>query len=204
MNTRCGPGPYQGDPTFERVNKLAPLHSSVRQDWCTPLALFEKYDRIWDFDLDAAAEFHNTLCNSFLGPPGTLVGSTVVGGVRRSCVGADALDVAEWPGGRVWLNPPYGRGLDVWYAKVHEQVTEVDPGGAMVVVMLVPARTDTSYWHEFVIDELSLPRPWIRSIEYLPGRVKFRGAKHGAPFPSAVITWAMPQDWGGPSLRVVS
>lgn len=160
--------------------------SSKRMDWCTPRSLFDRYDAVHRFDLDAAATQSNALCDRYLGPPGE-VASTLP--ESPECVGVDALAIRDWPGQRIWLNPPYGRGLGRWYARAVAQTLI-----GSVVVMLVPARTDTTYWHEWVIDEHSEPRPWVRCIDYIRGRIKFVGAADGAPFPSAVITFGPAQE----------
>jgi hypothetical protein len=86
----------------------------------------------------------------------------------------DGLSVA-W-GKSNFVNPPYGRELPKWIAKAH---TEALLG--KTVVLLIPSRTDTRWWHEHVMaaDE----------IRYLKGRITFQGAAHPAPFPSAIAIW---------------
>ena len=78
--------------------------------------------------------------------------------------------------GRVFCNPPYGRAIAAWVAKAREAATTT----ADLVVLLVPARTDTRWCHEHVAHA---------EVEFLPGRVRFVGAKAGAPFPSAVVVF---------------
>jgi site-specific DNA-methyltransferase (adenine-specific) len=166
------------------VKNLAACMSSDRMDWETPLDLFQKYDDVYRFDLDAAAVFENAKVDRFIGPPGYVELATTLP-MRPALVAVDALAIEQWPGERCWLNPPYGRDLPRWYAKAKEQATEF----AKTIVMLVPARTDTSYWHEFVWDaRLARPHHWVSRIDFLKGRVRFVGAEAGAPFPSAVIT----------------
>lgn len=77
----------------------------------------------------------------------------------------------EWKG-TCWMNPPYGREIAKWMKKAYES-------SADTVVCLVPSRTDTKWWHDYAMraDE----------IRYIRGRVKFVGAKHGAPFPSSLV-----------------
>ena len=167
------------------MKNLAACMSSNRMDWVTPPDLFAKYDDIYRFDLDAAAKLENTRAGRFVGPPGHEVGRWSIDYIWHECVAVDALSIEQWPGDRCWLNPPYGRELPRWYAKAKEQATEF----AKTIVMLVPARTDTSYWHEFVWDaRLARPYHWVSRIDFLKGRVRFVGAEAGAPFPSAVIT----------------
>lgn len=78
----------------------------------------------------------------------------------------------EW-GESNFVNPPYSD-IKNWCTKA---VAEWEKG--KTVVMLIPSRTDTKYWHEFIMraDE----------IRFVKGRLKFGNAKHNAPFPSAVI-----------------
>src|SRR5688572_15603352 len=124
--------------------------SSVRMDWGTPQYLFDRYNAIYKFDLDAAATHLNRKVLRFIGPPGLAAAGPY-------CVGLDALSMEEWPGEKIWLNSPYGRELAKWYAKAKEQAVE----RRKTVVMLAPSRTDTSYWHEFVWDaENQRPHPW--------------------------------------------
>lgn len=54
---------------------------------------------------------------------------------------------------------------------------------------LLPSRTDTKWWHEFVWDR-SYSRPYPNVlVKFLPGRLKFGGMKTGAPFPSVLVTF---------------
>ena len=83
----------------------------------------------------------------------------------------DGLAVS-WAGRRVFCNPPYGRGIGAWLAKARE---------ADVAVFLLPARTDTAWWHEYAMK--------ADEIRFLRGRLKFGGAKNSAPFPSVVLVY---------------
>ena len=80
--------------------------------------------------------------------------------------------------GNVFVNPPYGRGISGWIAKAHE---EVDLKNAQTVVALIPARTDTAYWHEHVATNAD--------VFFLRGRLKFGQGGQSAPFPSALAIW---------------
>jgi len=80
--------------------------------------------------------------------------------------------------GRVFMNPPYGRSIGLWTRRA---VQMVRAGVSEVVVGLVPARTDTRWWNRDVLE--------AREIRFIEGRVRFGGAQHGAPFPSAVVIW---------------
>lgn len=90
---------------------------------------------------------------------------------------ADGLAL-DWSGHVVYCNPPYGRGIGAWLAKGREAVR---------AVYLLPARTDTRWWHDHVWDAAAdAPRPGVR-VRFLPGRLKFGGAANSAPFPSVVV-----------------
>ena len=82
-------------------------------------------------------------------------------------------------GGSVWCNPPYSD-ITSWVRKAHE---EVSSGRCEVVVMLVPARTDTRWFHDWCYNKRGV------EIEFVKGRLKFGGAKHNAPFPSMVVVF---------------
>ncbi|HZO87381.1 MAG TPA: DNA N-6-adenine-methyltransferase [Chthonomonadaceae bacterium] len=86
--------------------------------------------------------------------------------------GEDSLK-QQWQG-VYWLNPPYGLALRQWVKKVQESAQ----AGA-VIVCLLPARTDTLWWHDYVL-------PYAE-VRYIRGRMKFNGVENSAPFPSAVV-----------------
>jgi len=128
------------------------VHYSSRTDeWETPLALFNALsDEFGGFDLDVCATPENAKCSKYF--------TKVEDGLAQ-----------EWHG-KCWMNPPYGRAIGSWMRKAHES-------GAFVVC-LVPARTDTAWWHEYAMRG---------EIRFLRGRVRFGGGKHCAPFPSAIV-----------------
>lgn len=136
------------------------LHfSSKKMDWATPWELF----RAWDlshgpFDYDVCATPQNAKCRKYFTPE--------MNGLLQSWYGI------------CWMNPPYGREIGRWIAKA---VGEVQVGNAERVVCLVPARTDTAWWHVLVMR--------CGEIHFLRGRVRFEGAEHAAPFPSAIVVF---------------
>lgn len=85
--------------------------------------------------------------------------------------------------GTVFVNPPYGRALHHWIAKAREEVTQ---GNAKTVVALLPARTDTTYWHEDVVS--------TASVFFFRGRLHFGANGQAAPFPSALAVWGASPD----------
>jgi site-specific DNA-methyltransferase (adenine-specific) len=132
--------------------------SSKTNEWATPAELFNQLDRKFSFTLDPCATPRNAKCKRFF--------TTQQDGLLQS-----------WAGETVFMNPPYGREIGAWIKKAYEESQK----GA-VVVCLIPARTDTSYWHEYIMqyaDEIWLKR----------GRIKFGGGYNSAPFPSAVIVF---------------
>jgi phage N-6-adenine-methyltransferase len=131
------------------------LFSSERHDWETPDELFGQLDAEFGFDLDVCATAANTKCRHFFSPE--------MNGLNQS-----------WRG-ICWMNPPYGSALPAWMAKAYVSSLE----GA-TVVCLVPARTDTRWWHDFAM------RGEIRLIR---GRVRFGEAHSSAPFPSAIVVF---------------
>jgi phage N-6-adenine-methyltransferase len=134
------------------------LFSSAKQDWETPPHIFGPLDREFKFTLDAAASPQSAKCKQFLtiddGPP----------------------DADKWRGHNVWINPPYGRGIGAWV----EQAFRAHRLGALVV-MLLPARTDTRWFHSHIYNKPSV------EIRLLRGRIKFVGAPASAPFPSMIV-----------------
>lgn len=142
------------------------MRSSLDDTWTTPRDFFDKLNAEFDFGLDAAA-----LQNS------TLVPDNWYGPDHPDPAARDALRI-DWNhnsrGKPIWLNPPYGRVIKDWMRKANE----VASGGG-TVVCLVPARTDTAWWHDYCINAYE--------IRYIRGRLKFGGQKNSAPFPSAVV-----------------
>lgn len=138
------------------------LLSSKKMDWCTPQDFFDRLDAEFHFTLDAASSDKNAKCK------------------RHFTVSDDGL-TQDWNGSTVFCNPPYGRSLCEWVRKAYEESRK--PG--TVVVMLIPARTDTSYWHEYIFGKAE--------VRFIRGRLKFTDEdgkeKSAAPFPSAVVIW---------------
>lgn len=140
------------------------LFTSNDSTWTTPQDFFDELDKEFRFGLDAAALRSSAKVDNYLGPDHELLW-------RR-----DALQV-EWVGAAdgtwIWLNPPYGRAIKSFMRKAHEEVCK----GARVVA-LVPARTDTAWWHDYCIQY---------EVRFIRGRLKFGGSKNSAPFPSALV-----------------
>ena len=140
------------------------MNPSETVEWATPKDLFDKLNAIHNFTLDVAASSNNALCDEWFG-------LDHVNESRR-----DGL-AAQWYG-RVWCNPPYGRVIKYWVKKAQQHND--------LVVMLLPSRTDTKWFHELVL-------PYAE-VQFIKGRLKFGESKLGAPFPSIIVTYSQPVD----------
>ncbi|MBA3352548.1 MAG: adenine methyltransferase [Blastocatellia bacterium] len=130
------------------------LFSSATCEWPTPQWLFDDLDDEFGFTLDPCSTDLNAKC------------------VKHFTLQEDGL-AQTWKDEVVFMNPPYGRGVGIWMEKAYREACE----GA-TVVCLVPARTDTAWWHDWAM------RGEIRLFR---GRIKFEGAINVAPFPSALV-----------------
>ena len=163
------------------------MFSTGKDNWETPDDLFQIYHDRYRFVLDAAADSHNHKCPDWLGP----------GGLHD-----DALEVSWQPWlrkGSIWLNPPYSRGLQArfvakaveearkiqatWRTEREKDMTKLLDWEYGSIVCLLPARTDTKIFHELVVPNHRY------EIIFLKGRVRFKGAAAGAPFPSMIVVF---------------
>lgn len=130
------------------------VHFSSKSDmWETPQDFFDKLNKEFSFEIDVCALPGNAKCEKYYTPEQN--------GLTQ-----------KWQG-VCWMNPPYGREIGKWIKKAWESAQQ----GA-IVVCLVPARTDTAWWHNYCMKG---------EIRFLRGRLKFGGCQNSAPFPSAVI-----------------
>lgn len=82
----------------------------------------------------------------------------------------------DWTGETVFCNPPYGRKeTGEWVKKCAEESSHCN-----TVVMLIPARTDTKWFHKYIYHK-------AKEIRFIKGRIKFGGCKNAAPFPSMIV-----------------
>lgn len=148
----------------EGFYKTDTFKTSNDDSWTTPRDFFDKINSEFNFGLDAAALASSTLVpDNWYGPD------------HPDSSRQDAL-VLDWnldTNQPIWLNPPYGRTIKLW---VNKADSIAKAGG--IVVCLVPARTDTSWWHDYCIHH---------EIRFLRGRLKFGNQPNCAPFPSALI-----------------
>ena len=143
-------------PTRVLTKQALDVHFSSKTDeWPTPQWLFDALNKEFGFTLDVCSTHENAKCK------------------RHFTREEDGLG-KSWNSEVCWMNPPYGTQIKRWMAKAHnETISE-----CATVVCLVPARTDTKWWHEFAMKH---------EIRLLKGRLKFGDAVHSAPFPSAII-----------------
>ena len=133
-------------------------YSSKTNEWSTPQAFFDELNKEFNFTLDPCATSENAKCNKYF------------------TVEDDGLK-QDWSKDTVFMNPPYGREIKYWVQKAYEESLN----GA-TVVCLIPARTDTAYWHDYIFGKAD-------DIRFLRGRLKFGDSKNPAPFPSAIIIY---------------
>ncbi|PTK81958.1 phage N-6-adenine-methyltransferase [Staphylococcus haemolyticus] len=133
-------------------------YSSKSNEWATPQNLFDELNEEFNFTLDPCATDENAKCSKYF------------------TIEDDGLS-KDWSNEVVFMNPPYGREIKKWIKKAYEESLN----GA-TVVCLIPARTDTTYWHDFIFDKAD-------DIRFLRGRLKFGNSKNSAPFPSAIVVY---------------
>ena len=132
-------------------------YASEKQTWETPQDFFDLMDTEFHFDVDVCAEDETAKCNIYY------------------TVDDDGLS-KEW-NRTCWMNPPYGREIGKWMKKAYE--SSVNSGAT--VVCLVPARTDTKWWHNYAMK--------ANEVRFIRGRLRFGNATASAPFPSAVVVF---------------
>jgi phage N-6-adenine-methyltransferase len=132
------------------------MFSSLTDMWSTPQDYFNSVAQEFTFNIDVCALPENAKCKKYFSPK------------------EDGLS-QKWEG-VCWMNPPYGRVIGRWVRKAYESAQE----GA-VVVGLLPARTDTKWFHDYIYGKAE--------IRFIRGRLRFGGCKNSAPFPSMLVIW---------------
>jgi len=128
-------------------------YSSKTHEWETPGDLFDKLNKKFNFTLDPCCTLKNKKCEKYY------------------TVEDDGLS-CDWSGERVFMNPPYGREIGKWVEKAYMSNA--------LVIALLPARTDTKWFHDYIYYGKS-------TIKFLKGRLKFGNCKNSAPFPSMIV-----------------
>lgn len=129
------------------------LFTSKTDMWATPQEFYNLLNEEFHFELDVCAIAENAKCDKYYTPE--------IDGLKQ-----------EWKG-ICWMNPPYGRDIRDWMKKAYEESQK-----GTTIVCLVPARTDTRWWHDYCMKG---------EIRFIKGRLKFGNSKNSAPFPSAVV-----------------
>ncbi len=133
------------------------VHFSSNTDlWSTPDSLFAELTAEFAFTLDVCATAENAKCAAYFTKDDD--------GLRQSWTGT------------CWMNPPYGRDIGKWVRKAFES-----SGEGATVVCLIPARTDTAWWHDYVTK--------ADEVRFVRGRLHFGDARNSAPFPSAIVVF---------------
>lgn len=150
--------------------------SSKSVEWGTPDLLYRRLDAKYSFNLDPASTKQNNLISPRRGHYMTTEG-VFASDTHELVEAGDGLSL-PWGfyGNRVFVNPPYGRDIWKWVKKA---ATESQQDA--LVVMLLPVRTGTRWWRDWVV-------PYA-DIEYLSGRLTFKGAPNAAPFDSAIVRY---------------
>lgn len=132
------------------------LLSSKSIEWATPQGFYDKLNSEFHFTLDPCANETNAKCAKYY--------TRIEDGLKQ-----------DWGGEIVFCNPPYGRELGKWVRKCRMESWKPNTK----VVMLIPARTDTRWFHEHIYNKAE--------IRFLKGRLKFGNSKASAPFPSMLV-----------------
>jgi len=132
--------------------------SSKSNEWNTPDDLYNILDNEFNFTLDPCTNGENNKCNRFY--------TEKENGL-----------IQDWSKDIVFMNPPYGREISQWIEKAYNESLK-----GSKVVCLIPSRTDTKYWHDFIFNKAS-------EVRFVKGRLKFGNSKNSAPFPSAIIVY---------------
>ncbi len=128
------------------------MFSSKTDLWATPWAFFSTLNDEFHFEVDVCAIPENAKCDRFFTPD--------MDGLKQN-----------WEGLRCWCNPPYGREISSWVQKAAQSNA--------LTVMLLPARTDTKWFHDYIYNKAE--------IRFVKGRLKFGNERNSAPFPSMVV-----------------
>lgn len=135
------------------------MFSSKTDLWETPQSFYDELDKEFQFTLDPCATPENAKCEMFF--------TKEMNGLTQN-----------WEGNRVFCNPPYGKEIGKWVKKAYEESKKSNT----TVVMLIPARTDTAYFHDYIYHK-------AKEIRFVKGRLKFGQSKNAAPFPSMVVVF---------------
>jgi site-specific DNA-methyltransferase (adenine-specific) len=131
------------------------MYSSKSNEWATPIDFFKELDSEFHFTLDPCSDETNYKCE------------------KHYTMRENGL-LQNWGGERVFCNPPYSE-IGAWVEKAFREGHKDNT----IIVMLIPARTDTKYFHDYILHR--------SEIRFVKGRLKFGEGKNSAPFPSMVV-----------------
>lgn len=131
---------------------------SESNEWATPQDFFDELDKEFHFTLDPCSTEENHKCDKYYTKE------------------TDGLS-QNWGGERAFVNPPYGKDINKWVEKCYREGTKDNT----LVVMLIPSRTDTRYFHDYIYQRCE--------IRFVKGRLKFGDGKASAPFPSMLVIY---------------
>lgn len=137
------------------------MFSSKYTTWETPQWLFDELNKEFNFTLDVCADINTHKCEAYYDEETDGLSQNWQCPIEHNTV--------------AWMNPPYGRQISKWIEKAYNEalIREV------VTVALLPARTDTKWFHDFIYNK--------HEIRFLKGRLKFGKAVNSAPFPSMIV-----------------
>ena len=141
------------------MNNIEAMLSSKKMDWGTPQGFFDELNKEFNFTLDPCSTKETAKCKKYY---------------TKEDNGLDK----DWSNEVVFVNPPYGREIKDWVKKCSEESKKQNT----LIVMLIPARTDTKYFHDYIYHKAD--------IRFIKGRLKFVGDQKGsgsAPFPSMLV-----------------
>ena len=130
--------------------------SSKTNEWSTPQDLFDELNNEFHFTLDPCSTHENAKCE------------------RHYTIEEDGLS-QSWGGESVFCNPPYGKGIHRWVQKAWQESCKPNT----IVVMLIPSRTDTRYFHDYILHR--------SEIRFIRNRLYFNDGDGRAPFPSMIV-----------------
>ena len=136
------------------INKS--LFSSNSELWETPQEVYDTLNNEFNFTLDVCALSYNAKCKNYFSPD------------------IDGLNQSWKTTGAVWCNPPYGKTIEKWIEKAYNEAQK-----GQTIVMLLPVRTDTKYFHSYIYNKAE--------IRFIKGRLHFNNSKNCAPFPSMIV-----------------
>ena len=143
--------------------------SSKSDDWATPLEFFRQLDYEFNFSLDPCCTTLNCKCSyGYYKDEG-------IDGLSQDWYN----DLHDKPNYNVYMNPPYGKSILYWIEKAY-----IEWQKGCTVVALLPARTDTDWFHRFIYGKAE--------VRFIKGRLKFGGSKNSAPFPSMIVIFKQP------------